>query len=292
MLEALEQGGVEQAASLRTRILGDVVCGVNGSRGSYEAVRQAAGLAGPDARLTLVAVTAVRGAGPQRTASIAPARARRALLYARQLAVDAGVKDVTVEIDDGYPVVETLLDDARGHGLLAIGAPLMPRVAHLLVGGTATRAAHLLPTSLLVVRRAPTGVRFAERIIVATDGSSASNGLVDFASELALERDASLMLVHAFRGDPPDELATIDSQAERAIRILGARVSLRVDPDRPLDLILATTVRERCSLVVVASRRLSGLRALGSVSERLVHEAPCSILVVRPEDLRGGVSTA
>ena len=130
--------------SLRARILDDVVCGINGSRASYEAVRQAAVLAGADARLTLVAVTAVRGAGSQRTASIAPERARQALLYARRLAVKAGVEDVTVEIDDGYPVVQTLLEHARAHGLLAIGAPFMSRMAHLLVGGTATQAAHLL----------------------------------------------------------------------------------------------------------------------------------------------------
>ena len=134
MLKSLDHVG-----SPRARILSDVVCGVNGSRGSYEAVRQAAALAGANARLTLVAVTAVRGSGPQRTASIAPPRARRALLYARRLAVEAGVTNVAVEIDDGYPVLETLLGHAEGHGLFAIGAPFMSRVAHLLVGGTATQ---------------------------------------------------------------------------------------------------------------------------------------------------------
>jgi nucleotide-binding universal stress UspA family protein len=271
--------------SLRARILDDVVCGINGSRASYEAVRQAAVLAGADARLTLVAVTAVRGAGSQRTASIAPERARRALLYARRLAVKAGVEDVTVEIDDGYPVVQTLLEHARAHGLLAIGAPFMSRMAHLLVGGTATQAAHLLPSSLLVVRRAPVDVRFAERIVVASDGSPPSDTLVDFVTELAVERDASLVLVHALRGEPQDEFAVVNGQAERAASVLGDRVSLRVDPGRPLSVILATAAVERCSLIVVASRRLSGVRALGSVSERLVHDARCSILVVRPEDL-------
>ena len=287
MLKSLDHVG-----SPRARILSDVVCGVNGSRGSYEAVRQAAALAGANARLTLVAVTAVRGSGPQRTASIAPPRARRALLYARRLAVEAGVTNVAVEIDDGYPVLETLLGHAEGHGLLAIGAPFMSRVAHLLVGGTATQAAHVLPTSLLVVRRAPTGVRFAERIIVASDGSSSSNSLVDLATELAADRDASLVLVHALRGDPSDELATIDRQAERAMNVVGDRVSLRIDLGRPLKLILATAALERTSLIVVGSRHLSGVRALGSVSERLVHEARCSILVVRPEDLRGAASNA
>ena len=39
----------------------------------------------------------------------------------------------------------------------------------------------------------------------------------------------------------------------------------------------------RASLVVVGSRGLGGVRALGSVSERVAHRAPCSVLIVRGE---------
>ena len=35
-------------------------------------------------------------------------------------------------------------------------------------------------------------------------------------------------------------------------------------------------------LVVVGSRGLGGVKALGSVSERVAHLAPCSVLVARP----------
>ena len=52
-------------------------------------------------------------------------------------------------------------------------------------------------------------------------------------------------------------------------------------------MIVETAAREDASLVVIGSRRVGGVRALGSVSERVVHEAPCSVLVVRPEDYRG-----
>ena len=34
-------------------------------------------------------------------------------------------------------------------------------------------------------------------------------------------------------------------------------------------------------LVVIGSRGLHGLKALGSVSERVAHQAECSVLVVR-----------
>jgi nucleotide-binding universal stress UspA family protein len=34
-------------------------------------------------------------------------------------------------------------------------------------------------------------------------------------------------------------------------------------------------------LLIVGNRGVTGLRALGSVSERVAHHAPCSLLVVR-----------
>jgi nucleotide-binding universal stress UspA family protein len=40
---------------------------------------------------------------------------------------------------------------------------------------------------------------------------------------------------------------------------------------------------ERISLAVVGSRGLSGVKALGSVSERIAHACECSVLVARPE---------
>jgi nucleotide-binding universal stress UspA family protein len=276
---------LRQLDSSPVPIFDNILCGVDGSRGSYEAVRQAAALAEPGARLVLVAVTAVRGARSQQTAAIAPERARRALAHARRLALAAGVEDVTVDIDDGAPVTERLLARARDHHLLAIGAPAMSRIAHILVGGTATEAAHLLTASVLLVRRPPAGVTFGERMLVASDGSDRSEGLVDFAAAFARRRGASLVLVHAFHGETGAQPTAIAAQVERVTAALGEEAAVRIERGSPRNLILATAETERCSLIIVASRRLSGLRALGSLSERLVHDARCSVLVMRPEDV-------
>jgi nucleotide-binding universal stress UspA family protein len=40
---------------------------------------------------------------------------------------------------------------------------------------------------------------------------------------------------------------------------------------------------EDVSLIVIGTRRRAGLRALGSVSRRVIHKASCSVLVVPPE---------
>ena len=37
------------------------------------------------------------------------------------------------------------------------------------------------------------------------------------------------------------------------------------------------------SLVVMGTRRLAGVRAIGSVSRRVVHEAACSVLLIPPD---------
>jgi len=267
------------------RLLDDILCGVDGSRAAYEAVRQAASLAGPAGHLTLLAVSDVTGEGRHQTATLAPVRARRALDRAEQIAAQAGVAAES-EVDERSPVADVLLERARGHGVLAIGPPSMSRVAHLLVGGTATVAVHLLPATVLVARRASNGTRFAARILVASDALAHSDELVDFAVNLARERSASLTLVHAIHGEQSHHPTHLAAQVERVTRALGDQAAVRIEPSRALTLIIETAAAERCSLIVLSSRRVGGLRALGSVSERVVHEARCSVLVVRPEDLQ------
>lgn len=271
-------------ATTGSGILDDVICGVSGSRLAYEAVRQGAWLTGAEGRLTLVAITAVRGSGQQRTAALSPERASRALRHAQRVAAQAGVAAVA-GIDDGAPVGETLFARAREHGLLAIGPPTMPRMAHLLVGGTASAAAHLLPASLLIARRPPAGVTFGERLLVASDALEHSDALVDFAMALALARNAELVLLHAMHGEPAEHSSRLAGQVERVSRAFGDRAAIHIEPGRPRERIVAVAAAERCSLIVVSSRRLGGVRALGSVSERVAHDARCSVLVVRSEDL-------
>jgi nucleotide-binding universal stress UspA family protein len=265
-------------------ILGDVLCGVNGTRASFEAVDQAAWLAGPRGHLALMAVTAVVGAGQYRTAAFAVPRASRALAHAEKIALAAGV-ECTREVEERGPVAEVLLERSREHGVLAIGPPRMSRAAHLLVGGTATKAAHLLPVSVLVARRPALHTNFAERILVATDTLEDSTGLVRFATELALARNCSLALVHAIHGESARHPSRLAAQVEHVTETLGEHARVRIEPGHAHEMIVRAAAEERSSLVIVSSRRVGGLRALGSVSERVVHDAPCSVLVMRPEDV-------
>jgi nucleotide-binding universal stress UspA family protein len=250
---------------------------------AYEAVRQAASVTGRGGRLTLLAV--VRPAGAARVRAGAVARAKRTLDYSRRLAEAHGVR-AEVLVDERGPVAKVLLERAEEHRLVALGAPAMSRHAHLLVGGVATQAAHLLPASLLVARRPPAKSAFGERIIVANDALDGSDDLLSFAIKLARRRKATLVMLHAARAESGFHPTRIARQSESLGRALGERSRTYVVPGRAKKVILETAAREDASLIVIGSRRVGGLRALGSVSERVVHEAPCSVLVVRPEDSR------
>ena len=62
-----------------------------------------------------------------------------------------------------------------------------------------------------------------------------------------------------------------------AIEASGIAVSF--SDAKALDVLLEAA--REVDLLVVGSRGLRGLRALGSVSERVAHQAPCSVLVLR-----------
>ena len=63
---------------------------------------------------------------------------------------------------------------------------------------------------------------------------------------------------------------------------LGREPTVIREAGDPSERILALAASERVALVTLGSRGLHGMRALGSVSERVAHRAHCSVLVARP----------
>ena len=152
----------------------DIVCAVNGSRGSEVAARQAITLAMPDAALHFIAVSHTEGVGLSEMAELSEARAQKALEEAARLAGRVGVTAST-ELRDATSASETLLAESRRHDLLVVGSHGGSRAGGIFLGSTATRAAHETSTALLVARRSDGRWRdFPMRILLATDGSPGS----------------------------------------------------------------------------------------------------------------------
>jgi len=270
------------------RVFADILCAVDGTRRSYAAVEQAAVLAGPTGHLTLLAVTAVAGgSGTQRRAVISPSRAEGIVEHARRMAKDAGVP-AKVVIDPAGPPPQVILQQAVEHDMLALGAPASSWLGAKFIDGVAEAALGSFTTPLLVARSTPTGEhRFPQRILVASDGTNDSDALVELAGRLARAHGASVVLLHAAGVESRARPHRTQEQARRLAAALDGASEVRVEPGSAAEMIVHAAKDAEASLVVVGSRRLGGLKGLGSVSRRVVHDARCSVLLIPPEYLQG-----
>jgi nucleotide-binding universal stress UspA family protein len=267
-------------------VFADILCAVDGTRSSMAAVRQAATLAGSAGRLTLLAVTAVtKGAGLHETAAISPARVKHVLDHATAIADAAGVASTRV-IDPAGPPLSVILEHARRHELLALGAPAGSWLGSMLVGGgVAAGALQVFDTPLLLARRSFSESLHGRRILVASDGATDSDRLVELAGRLGFGHGASVTLVHALGPESKMHPHHIESQTHALERAVPGAAATLVEPGRAHEVIIGAAKLTEAALIVMGSRRLrDGIRALGSVSTRVVHDGPCSVLLLPPEE--------
>ncbi len=268
---------VSTTASMRP--FSNILCAVDGTQWSDAAVEMAASLAGPDGHLTLLAVTAVTGPGPHASADISPGRADQLMSRAQRIAEDAGVPSTPV-VDPSGPPVDVILGRASDHDLLALGAPAMSRLAGILVGGVAAPALGRFTTPMLLARGA--GALQGRRILVASDGEEGSEQIVELAGRLGQSQGAQVTLVNAIGAESKINPLAIQAQARALAHVLPDAGEPHIEPGKPWDVILGAARSTDAAMVVIGSRRLHGLRAFGSVSRRVAHDAPCSVLVIPP----------
>lgn len=271
----------------------NALCAVDGTWGSMAALRLAGLLVGPAGHLTALAATAAVGEGPHARAAISPARAERIVSRARRVAEEDGVPCDTV-VDPGGPPVDVILGRAAGYDLLAIGAPanswlggmlvgsVSSSLGGTLVGGVTAPALSRFTTPMLVVRRTFAGPLRGHQILVASDGEEGSDRIVEIAGRLARARGAKVTLVNALVAESKMNPRAIQSQARALAEISPDAGDPLIEPGKAWDVILGAVERTDAALLVIGSRRLHGLRALGSVSRRAAHDAPCSVLVIPP----------
>jgi nucleotide-binding universal stress UspA family protein len=260
------------------------------------AVRLAASLVAPSGHLTLLAATAAVGEGPHSRAAISPARAERIVERARRVAEEEA-QDVRCEtvVDPGGPPVDVILERATDQDLLAVGAPANSWLGGMLVGGLSASvggtigggftapALSRFTTPLLIARRTFVGSLRGREILVASDGEDRSDRIVEIAGRLAREQGAKATLVNALVAESKMNPRAIQAQA-RALAEISPEVGEPVIvPDKAWQVILRAVQSTDAALLVMGSRRLHGLRALGSVSRRAAHDAPCSVLVIPPQ---------
>jgi nucleotide-binding universal stress UspA family protein len=98
-----------------------ILCGVDGSRPSREAARQAAVLAGERAALIYVAVSWEQGVGATAVATLNHTHAQECLRRACEEARELGVKTPIPMEEESDDPTRKLMDLVAGHDLLVLG---------------------------------------------------------------------------------------------------------------------------------------------------------------------------
>jgi nucleotide-binding universal stress UspA family protein len=235
--------------------------------------------------------------------------ARERLEQARKNVEANGVQVVTAEIADSADAVGVIAAavDARAADLVVMGTHGYGGLKHAYLGSVTERALRTVDRPILAVKEGPeVAARPIEKILLAVDFSPHSDRAVEVTAGLAARLCASVDVIHAF--DLPRDFnpylselgieleRKIESDAfERLERVRGRLaerklgVTLHFRRGRP-DTVIAEAAREMGSqLIVMGTRGNTGLShvLLGSVAERTLRAAPCSVLCVKAKEGRG-----
>lgn len=251
-----------------------ILCGVEADPASAEAARQAIALARADAEVHFIAVSTTVSLPKYKTGEL-----EASLEQAARLARASGVSATTDLVTGGY-VVDTLLAAGEHHDLLVVGSRNRSRLRGIMLGATAGEAAHKTHRPLLVAREPPSGEEFPQTILVASDGSPASWPAARAAAAIAAAFDSRLDVVHVAEGARPERRRAVEAQIAEIREITGQEPGLEEPEGHAAGSIIASAGAKLCSLIVSGRRGLRGVMALGSVSERVVHRAPCSVLLM------------
>ena len=249
------------------RLFDRIACGVDGTENSDVAVAQAVRLLAARRTLELVAVIE-RTTGTRMPAAAGEVdrmyeEAQRALRDGRQRCPHA---EPCLLYGDPGPILCSAARDTDAT-LLAIGAPASSRPTGIVLGSVGTHVLHRAPCSILIARGKLEGAGFPRSIVVGNDGSAYGAAASFVAKELAHRFGATLRVVFA-TGGKPVQTAQLALEGE-----------LEWSPETPVNALVRASAE--ADLLVVGSRGLHGVGVLGSVSERVGHLAPSSVLVLR-----------
>lgn len=213
------------------------------------------------------------------------------------------VKEVSAELLEGDRPSYVICEAAKEMGveLIVAGRHGEHKLAERLIGTTTERIARHAPCSVLSVHpatRAP--LVMLKSIVIGTDLSEHALQAVRTGAEIARRFDAHVTLVHVYDLFPAVELMQepYDLHPDHSFEgILNDKLEdlRKAELDKvPVDVRVLrdkSTVRGMCNLasdveadlIVLGTHGLAGIERLllGSVAERVIRHAPCSVMVVR-----------
>lgn len=188
--------------------------------------------------------------------------------------------------------------------LVVVGGRGLGGVRGFLLGSVSQTVARHVHCPVLVIKGR---ARPLASVLIATDGSDGANEAIRFLLSLPLVRNTKVRLLSAVESTPypasapkmiraqlkgmiaqleRERRAEVEKILDRAARELKTRVTrlTRFMPTgHPAREIVAAAASFDADLVVVGARGLGGMKRLllGSVSERVLHDARCPVLIVK-----------
>jgi nucleotide-binding universal stress UspA family protein len=248
----------------------------------------------PDVQLVLLAVLPEERPDDAE-AAIAPAQqalAHTTAMIGREVRRGAAAEEILRVVEE-HPT-DLVVVGARGHHGLA----------RFFLGSVAERVARHAPCPALVARRVAHGL---QRVVVGVDGSECSAHAAAWIrgfpmpaeSEFELltvlpPREAALLAGDMVWPAPIPEIDTLYEHEQqtaearlnalvRDFKAAGKRAVAVIESGDPANTTLHYAEEREADLIVVGSQGLSGIDRfiLGSVSEKVIHYASCSVLVVK-----------
>ena len=197
------------------------------------------------------------------------------------------------------PAAHAIADRARtlGADLVVVGTHGHTGLKHVLLGSVAERTVEYAPCAVWTVKGS--AAASPRTIVVGSDFSESGAEALQTAAEWARLFGAKLHLVHALQIPmpliAPYEVAIPEgiiegarreaqSQLEQAAKsVAGVAVTTELASTPAHAALVDAATRLPAELIVTGSRGLTGLKhaLLGSIAERTLRYAPCSVLTVR-----------
>lgn len=211
-------------------------------------------------------------------------RAREAL---KSFSAEAGsdAETMTMEASDPY---QGILEGAKAQNadIIVIGRRGKRGLARMMVGDATAKVVGHADCAVLVVPRA---ARLWEKgILLATDGSSFSEAAAGAAGHLARQSGLPVTVVSVVTSSHDaarrQEAEQVVSAKVERLKNMGVAAEGKVVEGSPDEVIVKFAEDIGADLIVVGSHGRTGLARvlLGSVTKRVIGQAACPVLVVKP----------
>lgn len=216
------------------------------------------------------------------------------VLHEMKAELEPHCRHIRLIADSGDAADSIILTAEESHAdLVIVGQRGMTVTPSFLLGGVSQKVATYAPCSVLVVKESMAKL---ERILVAVDGSAAAHKAVEFLSRCPFKGPVDITVVTVWpsaRSEAwghPELKHMVEQKGQELLQSItrectreAYRIATELLHGDPAFAILDAAVRHQAQIIVIGSRGMKAIKRflLGSVSEKVLVHASCSVLIVR-----------